>query len=64
MIREPDVKEFATVLQRHGCWAEHLSGFLHVAQGIDLSSIVEEESAGLLSEADTELDLTVDEDED
>lgn len=63
-LREPDVKEFATVLQRHGCWADHLAGFLHVAQNVDLSSIVDEEAEDLLAEEDTSLDLTVDETDD
>lgn len=43
-IREPDVQEFSTILQRHGVWNEALTGFVQVAQQIDLSAIIEEET--------------------
>jgi len=35
--REPDVHEFSSILRRHGAWTEDLSGFVSVAQTVDLS---------------------------
>lgn len=43
-LREPDVKEFGTVLRRQGAWNESLAEFASVARQIDLSEIVEETS--------------------
>jgi len=31
-IRKPEVREFATILHRHGVWNENLDGFVQVAQ--------------------------------
>ncbi len=39
-LREPDVQEFRTILQRHGAWTEDLSGFVTVAQRINVDSMV------------------------
>jgi len=33
--REPDVNEFATILQRYGAWTEDLAGFCQVAASLD-----------------------------
>ena len=51
-IREPDVQEFSSILDRHGAWNTTLAGFVSVAQKVDLSGF---------EEATTEdsLDLTV-----
>lgn len=43
-LREPDVQEFSTILKRHGIWNETLTGFVQVAQALDLASIVEAET--------------------
>jgi len=42
-VREPDVQEFASILQRRGVWHSDLSGFVSVAQLISVDEIVEEE---------------------
>jgi hypothetical protein len=39
-LREPDVQEFRTILQRHGAWTEDLSGFVTIAQRIDVQNMV------------------------
>jgi hypothetical protein len=43
VIREPDVHEFSSILRRHGAWTEDLTGFVSVAQSVDLSFMLEEE---------------------
>jgi len=40
-VREPDVHEFRTILQRHGAWNEELSGFVSVARRVDVNSMIE-----------------------
>lgn len=40
-IREPDVHEFRTILQRHGAWNEDLSGFVSVARRVNVDSMIE-----------------------
>ena len=40
-IREPDVREFRTILQRHGAWNEDLSGFVSVARRINVEAMIE-----------------------
>lgn len=42
-VREPDVQEFGTILNRHGAWNEDLHGFVSISKNVDLSEIVEEE---------------------
>jgi hypothetical protein len=54
-IREPDVQEYSTILSRHGVWNESLSGFIQVAQTIDIAEL-KQEALGE-SEEDSELDL-------
>lgn len=51
-IREPDVQEFSSILDRHGAWNTTLAGFISVAQKVDLSGF--EETA-----SEDSLDLTV-----
>lgn len=41
-VREPDVREFSTILSRHGAWNEGLIGFIQVAQRIQIDARVEE----------------------
>jgi len=43
-LREPDVQEFSTILERHGAWHESLVGFVTVAHSINIDDIVEEET--------------------
>lgn len=40
-LREPDIKEFDTILRRHGAWNESLASFVSVARQIDLPEIIE-----------------------
>lgn len=54
-VREPDVQEFQSILNRHGAWNEGLAGFVSIAQTIQIDSLVNsvvdevEESAGLVN---------------
>jgi hypothetical protein len=41
-MREPDVKEFATILSRHGAWNDTLVGLVQVAQQIHIDERVQE----------------------
>jgi hypothetical protein len=41
-VREPDVKEFTSIFKRHGAWHDNLTGFLSVAQEIDIDSIAKD----------------------
>lgn len=40
-VREPDVQEFASILQRHGVWNEDLLGFVSIAQKLSLPEVEE-----------------------
>lgn len=42
-IREPDVQEFTTILERHGAWHTGLHGLVSVAQRIELDLVEQEE---------------------
>ena len=42
-IREPDVQEFTTILERHGAWHAGLTGLVSVAQRIQLDVVEESE---------------------
>jgi hypothetical protein len=55
-LREPDVQEFSTILQRHGIWNESLTGFVQVAQSLNIAEIVREETGERVDEA-VEVDL-------
>lgn len=69
-IREPDVQEFSSILQRHHIWNDSLTGFVRVAQEIDLSGIISEEmeseeeveAAEEAEEEESEVNLNADED--
>lgn len=39
-LREPDVTEFMSILQRHGAWNDALSGFVSVAQRVNVDELV------------------------
>jgi hypothetical protein len=41
-MREPDVREFSTILRRHGAWNDDLVGLIQVAQSIDIEARVQE----------------------
>lgn len=60
-LREPDVQEFSTILQRHGIWNESLTSFVQVARRLDIAAIVEEETGESVETVDQnengELDL-------
>jgi hypothetical protein len=42
-IREPDVQEFTTILERHGAWHSGLNGLVSVAQRIQVDLVEEGE---------------------
>jgi len=39
-IREPDVQEFSSILDRHGAWNTQLAGFVSVAKKVNLDLII------------------------
>jgi hypothetical protein len=39
-VREPDVQEFSSILQRHGVWNENLTGFVSIAQTLKIDALV------------------------
>ncbi len=43
-IREPEVNEFATILERHGAWNDSLTNLVSVAQHIELDQVIGEEA--------------------
>lgn len=53
-IREPDVQEFASILRRHGAWNDQLSGFVSVAQEIEVDTLAREEAGVDTAEQQTE----------
>jgi hypothetical protein len=53
--RKPDVKEFATILSRHGAWNDGLVGVVRVAQNIRISEQVQE----VVAEAEAEAEESV-----
>jgi hypothetical protein len=46
-IREPDVQEFSSILDRHGAWNTTLAGFISVAKKVDLSGFEENSEKGV-----------------
>jgi len=46
-VREPDVNEFASILQRHGAWNEELSGFVSIAQHVKIDDLVADVAASV-----------------
>lgn len=60
-LREPDVQEFSTILQRHKNWNESLTSFVQVAQSLDIAEIVREETGETVDETESvEVDLNED----
>lgn len=50
-VREPEVQEFASILQRYGAWHAGLVPLIQVAKEIDIETIAEEEGAVDLAES-------------
>jgi hypothetical protein len=46
-LREPDVQEFSSILDRHGAWHNSLAGFVSVAKRVNLDGFEEEEEENL-----------------
>jgi hypothetical protein len=46
-VREPNVQEFDTILDRHGAWHPQLAGFVSIAKRVNLDGLLEEEEADL-----------------
>lgn len=42
VVREPDVAEFSSILQRHGAWNEGLTGFVSIAKTVKIDSLVDD----------------------
>jgi len=53
-IREPDVREFSTILRRHGAWNADLAGFVSVANSLDVDKLVQDAEAQAEGEQDAE----------
>jgi hypothetical protein len=41
-VREPDVQEFSSILQRHGAWNEALNGFVSIAQHVKVDDLIDD----------------------
>lgn len=46
-LREPDVQEFSSILDRYGAWHQQLAGFVSIAKRVDLNDLIQEEEANL-----------------
>lgn len=44
-VRDPEIHEFATILNRHGAWHSDLDNFISVARQIDFDDIAEQAAA-------------------
>jgi hypothetical protein len=53
-IRDPEVQEFATILQRYGAWHQGLESFISIAKQINLDALIEEEAEIDLSQEEQE----------
>jgi hypothetical protein len=42
VMREPDVREFTSIIHRHGAWNETLSGMIEVAQRLNIEEKIQE----------------------
>lgn len=49
-VREPDVQEFSSILDRYGAWHQQLAGFVSIAKRVNLDGLLEEEEANLNEE--------------
>ncbi len=50
LMREPDVKEFSTILRRHGAWHDSLVGFVEIAHSIPIEDRIREVAEALAQE--------------
>jgi len=41
-VREPDIQEFSSVLDRNGAWHSQLAGFVSIAQKVNLDGLLQE----------------------
>lgn len=41
-VREPDVQEFSSILQRHGAWNDELNGFVSIAHHVKIDDMVQD----------------------
>lgn len=49
-VREPEIQEYASILDRHGAWNEGLQAFVEVAKAINIDAIVQQEGEVNLAE--------------
>jgi hypothetical protein len=42
LVREPEIREFASILHRHGAWTDELVGMVEVAQRLNLEARLQE----------------------
>jgi hypothetical protein len=58
-LREPEVQEFASILDRYGAWNPGLAGFVAVSKRVNLDGFVDEETAtDLNADASEEVQAT------
>jgi len=57
--REPDVQEFASILERRGVWHPDLVAFVTVAQQIEIEDIAEEETESVTESEDESVTVNV-----
>jgi len=62
-IREPDVQEFGTILDRYGAWNADLHTFVSISKEVDLEQILSEEGQGQEELGEEELSQGEGEDE-
>lgn len=57
-IREPEVREFGTILDRHGAWNTQLAGFVSVAKRTNVENVFNEEETEVnLNDEQVETDV-------
>ena len=62
VVREPDVREFASILRRHGAWNEALGAFVLVAQEAGIDAIAEEEAGVVQPQTQTQSEASAEPD--
>lgn len=66
-LREPEVQEFASILDRHGAWHKGLAGFVAVSKRVNLDGFIEEgegEAADLNADESEEVAVSTGDPED
>lgn len=58
-LREPEVQEFASILDRHGAWHKGLAGFVAVSKRVNLDGFIEEENEATDLNADESAEVAV-----